>query len=67
MKLPKIALSRYILCALISMGAVAAQSGGPWMGTWKLNLEKSKYSPGPGPAHRAGAAATRTARGAGPA
>jgi hypothetical protein len=50
MKLTKIALSRYILCALISMGTVAAQSGGPWMGTWKLNLEKSKYSPGPGPA-----------------
>jgi hypothetical protein len=28
---------------------VSAQSADPWVGTWKLNLEKSKYSPGPLP------------------
>ncbi|MGH9577879.1 MAG: hypothetical protein ACRD3R_10625, partial [Terriglobales bacterium] len=28
---------------------VSAQSKNPGMGTWKLNLEKSKYSPGPAP------------------
>ena len=25
------------------------QSRDPWFGTWKLNLEESKYSPGPAP------------------
>jgi hypothetical protein len=29
--------------------AVLAQSTGPWFGTWKLNADKSKYSPGPAP------------------
>ena len=28
---------------------VAGQSADPWAGTWKLNLTKSKYSPGPPP------------------
>ena len=32
-----------------SMSGVSAQSKNPGMGTWKLNLEKSKYSPGPAP------------------
>ena len=32
-----------------SMSSVSAQSKNPGMGTWKLNLEKSKYSPGPPP------------------
>ena len=27
--------------------ALLAQSSAPWFGTWKLNLAKSKYSPGP--------------------
>lgn len=26
-----------------------AQSAEPWVGTWRLNVAKSKYSPGPGP------------------
>lgn len=29
--------------------AVRAQSPEPWMGTWKVNLAKSTYSPGPKP------------------
>ena len=33
---------------MLSMGAAFAQSD-PQVGTWKLNLAKSKYSPGPGP------------------
>ena len=32
-----------------SMASVSAQSKNPGMGTWKLNVEKSKYSPGPAP------------------
>ena len=28
---------------------VAAQASNPRIGTWKLNVEKSKYSPGPAP------------------
>ena len=30
-------------------GAVLAQAPDPQVGTWKLNLAKSKYSPGPAP------------------
>ena len=32
-----------------SIADVSAQSKDPGMGTWKLNVEKSKYSPGPAP------------------
>lgn len=32
-----------------SMSSVVAQSKDPRLGTWKLNVEKSKYSPGPAP------------------
>jgi hypothetical protein len=39
-----------LLGVLISLGSLLAQAAGPWMGTWKLNLTKSKYNPGPGPA-----------------
>jgi len=36
--------------ALVLMTAVShAQSSDPWIGTWKVNLEKSTYSPGPMP------------------
>jgi hypothetical protein len=30
-----------------SMSSIAAQSKDPKIGTWKLNVEKSKFSPGP--------------------
>jgi hypothetical protein len=33
----------------VSMPSTLAQSKAPGMGTWKLNLEKSKHSPGPAP------------------
>ena len=33
----------------VSMSSVSAQSKNPGMGTFKLNVEKSKYSPGPAP------------------
>lgn len=36
------------LFAVVSASAVRAQSN-PLTGTWKLNLEKSKYEPGPAP------------------
>src|SRR5215217_5294684 len=31
------------------LGHVAAQASNPRLGTWKLNVEKSKYNPGPAP------------------
>lgn len=34
---------------VVLVGAALAQSGNPHVGTWKLNVAKSKYSPGPGP------------------
>ena len=33
----------------VSVSGVSAQSTNPGMGTWKLNVEKSKYKPGPPP------------------
>jgi len=40
--------------ALVLMTAVShAQSSDPWIGTWKVNLEKSTYSPGPTPTEAA--------------
>ena len=39
-----------IAAALVVFGlTVTAQSKDPFVGTWKLNLAKSKYSPGPAP------------------
>ena len=43
---------RVVFTVVAVMGVafpVAAQSADPWFGTWKLNLAKSKYSPGPPP------------------
>jgi hypothetical protein len=38
------------LATLLTVSAVArAQSADPWMGTWKVNLAKSTFSPGPKP------------------
>jgi len=31
------------------LGHVSAQASNPRLGTWKLNVEKSKYNPGPAP------------------
>ena len=36
--------------SLLAVGSMAtAQSADPWIGTWKTNLAKSTYSPGPTP------------------
>src|SRR5215813_6720505 len=37
--------------ALVLLASVSspAQTSEPWMGTWKVNLEKSTFSPGPKP------------------
>jgi hypothetical protein len=36
--------------AILFVSSIArAQSSDPWIGTWKVNLEKSTYSPGPPP------------------
>ena len=38
------------LATLLTVSASArAQSADPWMGTWKVNLAKSTFSPGPKP------------------
>jgi hypothetical protein len=38
------------LAALVAVSSTAqAQSSDPWLGTWKVNLAKSTYSPGPKP------------------
>jgi hypothetical protein len=35
--------------AILAIATSAAFAADPVVGTWKLNLEKSKFSPGPGP------------------
>ena len=35
--------------AIVAIGASAQQAKNPEVGTWKLNLAKSKYNPGPAP------------------
>jgi hypothetical protein len=37
------------LIGILLAAFAAAQSADPWIGTWKLNLAKSKYDPGPAP------------------
>ena len=34
---------------LISVSPVLAQGSDPWVGTWRLNVAKSKFDPGPAP------------------
>ena len=38
-----------LILAVIAAGALAQTAKNPELGTWKLNLEKSKYNPGPPP------------------
>ena len=49
--IPKLArLVTLSAAALVIFGlAASAQNKDPFVGTWKLNLAKSKYSPGPAP------------------
>lgn len=47
----RIAVVFVALAALLAASSTArAQSPDPWIGTWKANLAKSTYSPGPKPA-----------------
>jgi hypothetical protein len=46
----RIAVVFVTLAAVLVVSSIArAQSSDPWIGTWKVNLEKSTYSPGPKP------------------
>jgi hypothetical protein len=45
-RMGKIAL---VVCVLAASAWTAAQSKDPFVGTWTLNVAKSKYSPGPPP------------------
>ena len=36
-------------CCAIVLSSSVALAGDNWLGNWKLNAAKSKYSPGPGP------------------
>lgn len=47
--LRKIILGMAAVAFAASMSSVVAQSKDSRMGTWKLNVEKSKYNPGPAP------------------
>lgn len=47
--LRKMILGMAAVAFAASMSSVLAQSKNPGMGTWKLNVEKSKFSPGPAP------------------
>ena len=38
-----------VLGLVLAGSLVSAQSAEPWVGTWKLNLAKSKFTPGPPP------------------
>ena len=41
-------LAAVVVCLFLSVAAISAQDR-PGLGKWKLNVEKSKYVPGPGP------------------
>jgi len=46
----RIAVVAMTLAAVLVATSIArTQSKDPWIGTWKVNLEKSTYSPGPPP------------------
>jgi hypothetical protein len=46
----RIAVLLVTLSAFLAVSSIArTQSSDPWIGTWKVNLEKSTYSPGPPP------------------
>ena len=46
----RIAVVLVTLAAVLVASSIArTQSSDPWVGTWKVNLEKSTYSPGPKP------------------
>ena len=50
-KIPRVSLSVVVGAALITAlgGVSVAQPSDPLLGTWKLNVAKSKFDPGPAP------------------
>lgn len=42
-------LKTLLIAAVVALGTTAALAADPAIGSWKLNLEKSTYSPGPAP------------------
>jgi hypothetical protein len=36
-------------CCVVALSGAVALAADNWLGTWKLNVAKSKYSPGPAP------------------
>jgi hypothetical protein len=42
-------LKRFVLALMVFGFVGAASAADPYVGTWKLNIAKSKYSPGPAP------------------
>jgi hypothetical protein len=48
-KFRQASLSVVVAAALLAASGVGANSKDPLHGTWKLNVAKSKYSPGPAP------------------
>ena len=51
MKIRQVSLSALVATALVAAvsGVSVAESGDPLHGTWKLNVAKSKFNPGPAP------------------
>jgi hypothetical protein len=47
MRMRTILVLANVIAVLALTFGLLAQSTGPWFGTWKLNVAKSKYSPGP--------------------
>jgi len=45
----RVAVSAILLLAAVALSTVRVSAGDPLVGTWKTNIEKSKYSPGPPP------------------
>ena len=45
----RVAVSAVLLLAAVALSTVRVSAGDPLVGTWKTNIEKSKYSPGPPP------------------
>lgn len=45
----RVAVSAVLLLAAVALSIVRVSAGDPLAGTWKTNIEKSKYSPGPPP------------------
>ena len=44
-----------VMCSMVFLAQTSAQALNPIIGTWKQNMEKSSYSPGPPPPKGAGA------------